>query len=285
MRHMNRRSPFKKTLYTVLASLLAFGITLNVMRATQPGLSNQQTIFPWFSEIQYVLVYGPSTTFKSWMSSVARLWALDEENKILRAQLERIAAHQAELESAYRDIRSLSDLNELRLSMSEYHTLTATVIHRTPLVFMHSLVIDAGSDEGVEVGDAIITSKGLVGRVNSVSERSSTVLLFTTEQDINKLSVRIQISPTTSSEAILERYNPNQQAFELKLLETDASITEGMKVISSGSGGFFPSGLLVGTVSLVENLNNAMGLRILVTPAADFYQIEYVMVVKRGPRP
>jgi rod shape-determining protein MreC len=282
---MKSRNPLKNLLYSILAIVLAFGLTLNVMRATQPGLSSQQTLFPWLRELQYVFIHGPSTTFKSLMTRAARLWALDEENRILRAQLERIAAYQAELESAYRDIQSLSELNNLRLTMSEYTTLSATVIHRTPLVFMHTLVIDAGTEDGVEVGDAIITSKGLIGRVNSASERSSTVLLFTTEQDINKLSVRIQISPSKSSEAILERYNPNLQAFELKLLETDASITEGMKVISSGSGGFFPSGLLVGTVSLVENLNNALGLRILVTPAADFYQIDYVMVVKRGPRP
>ncbi|MDP3445540.1 MAG: rod shape-determining protein MreC, partial [Ignavibacteria bacterium] len=58
--------------------------------------------------------------------------------------------------------------------------------------------------------------------------------------------------------------------------------TEGMKVISSGSGGLFPNGLLVGTVNHVENLPNAIGLKILVAPAADFYNLNYVAVVKRG---
>jgi rod shape-determining protein MreC len=282
---MKSRNPFKSVLYTILAIVLTFGITLNIMRVTQPSLSPQQLPLSWLNEIQYVLIYGPSTSLKTLMNNVARLWALNEENQILRRQLERIAVYQAELESAYRDIRALSELNQLRLSMSEYHTLSATVIQRLPLVFTHTLHINLGFVDGVEVGDAVLSSKGLIGRINSVSERTASVLLFTTEQDINKLSVRIQINPAKSSEAILERYNPNLQAFELKLLETDASITEGMRVVSSGSGGFFPSGLLVGTVSTVENLNNALGLRILVTPAADFYQIEYVMVVKRGPQP
>ncbi|NTW91719.1 MAG: hypothetical protein HGA35_07315, partial [Erysipelotrichaceae bacterium] len=45
---------------------------------------------------------------------------------------------------------------------------------------------------------------------------------------------------------------------------------------------FYPSGLLVGTVNHVENLPNAIGLKILVKPAADFYHLNYVAVVKRG---
>jgi rod shape-determining protein MreC len=278
-------SPFKRLLYAVLSAVLLLALTLNIMRVTQPALLSQQPFYPWLSELQYALVHGPSARVRDTLNDVARLWALRDENRLLRRELDRIASHQAALQEAYRDIEALREFVDLKLSMSEQWTLSATVIERPSSPFLHTLVINIGENDGVEVGDAVLSPKGLIGRVSSLNANSAVVILLTTENDINKLPVKIQISETKTSEAILERYNPNEQAFELRLLETDASILEGMRVISSGAGGRFPSGLLVGRVSLVENLSNALGLRILVRPAADFYRLDYVLVVKRGVAP
>jgi rod shape-determining protein MreC len=142
--------------------------------------------------------------------------------------------------------------------------------------------LNVGTLDGVELNDAVISSKGLIGKVSTITPNSCEVLLLTTEQELNKVSVKIRISASDTAEALLEYYDVNSGSYILSLLETNASITEGMTVISSGLGETYPSGLLVGTVSKVEAQQSAGGVKVYVTPAADFANINYVAIVKRG---
>jgi len=279
---MKQLTPLQKALALLASILLILTISLNVIQITAPKLGRNQTSYNFFAQLQYALIQRPANAITGFFEDFSSLWNTMEENKILRSQIELISVYQAKLEEAYRDIEDLKQFNELLLSMSESETISATIIQRSTENFTNSLVINIGSNDGVELGDAVISSEGLIGKVSSVSENTSIVLLLTTELEINKITVKIQVDPTKTSEAILEKYDPNTQSYSLKLLDTNSSITEGMKVISSGSGGLFPSGLLVGTVNHVENLPNAIGLKILVKPAADFYHLNYVAVVKRG---
>ncbi|MHB8096869.1 MAG: rod shape-determining protein MreC [Erysipelotrichaceae bacterium] len=279
---MKQLTPIQKALALLASILLVLTISLNVIQITAPKLGRNQTSYNFFAQLQYALIQRPANAITGFFEDFSSLWNTMEENKILRSQIELISVYQAKLEEAYRDIEDLKQFNELLLSMSESETISATIIQRSTENFTNSLVINIGSNDGVELGDAVISSKGLIGKVSSVSENTSIVLLLTTELEINKITVKIQVDPSKTSEAILEKYDPNTQSYSLKLLDTNSSITEGMKVISSGSGGLFPSGLLVGTVNHVENLPNAIGLKILVKPAVDFYHLNYVAVVKRG---
>jgi len=279
---MKQLTPLQKALAILASILLVLTISLNVIQITAPKLGRNQTSYNFFAQLQYALIQRPANAITGFFEDFSSLWNTMEENKILRSQIELISVYQAKLEEAYRDIEDLKQFNELLLSMSESETISATIIQRSTENFTNSLVINIGTNDGVELGDAVISSEGLIGKVSSVSENTSIVLLLTTELEINKITVKIQVDPTKTSEAILEKYDPNTQSYSLKLLDTNSSITEGMKVISSGSGGLFPSGLLVGTVNHVENLPNAIGLKILVKPAADFYHLNYVAVVKRG---
>lgn len=279
---MKKMSPIQKALAIIVSILLVLILSLNVIVITSPKLGREQTSYHFFAQVQYALIQRPANAVTGFFEDLTKLWSTMEENKILRSQIELISVYQAKLEEAYRDIDDLKKINELLLSMSESETISATIIQRSMENFTNTVVINIGSADGVEVGDAVISSKGLIGKVTSLSENTSVVLLLTTELEMNKITVKIQVDPSKTSEAILEKYDPNTQSYLLKLLDTNSSITEGMKVVSSGSGGLFPSGLLVGTVNHVETLPNAIGLKILVEPAADFYHLNYVVVVKRG---
>ena len=279
---MKKMSPIQKALAILASILLVLILSLNVIVMTSPKLGRDQTSYHFFAQVQYALIQRPANAVTGFFEDLTKLWSTMEENKILRSQIELISVYQAKLEEAYRDIDDLKKFNELLLSMSESETISATIIQRSMENFTNTLVINIGSADGVELGDAVISSKGLIGKVTSLSENTSVVLLLTTELEMNKITVKIQVDPSKTSEAILEKYDPNTQSYLLKLLDTNSSITEGMKVVSSGSGGLFPSGLLVGTVNHVETLPNAIGLKILVEPAADFYHLNYVAVVKRG---
>lgn len=279
---MRKFSPLQKILISLISILVSVTLILNVIQMTRPTQTQMGEGVRFYAQLQYALVQRPIFAITSFVQDVSTLWSTMEENKKLREQVELIATYQSRLEEAYRDIDDLKQLNELQLSLSEASTISASVIQRSMDSFSHSIVLNVGSNDGVELGDAVINTLGLLGKVVEVSEKTSVVLLLTTELDINKISVKIQIDQAKTSEAILERYDPNTLSYSLKLLDTNSSITSGMKVVTSAAGGLFPSGLLVGVVNLVETLPNTIGLKILVTPAADFYDLTYVLVVKRG---
>jgi rod shape-determining protein MreC len=204
---------------------------------------------------------------------------LKQENDYYRSQLDMLALYKAELEEAYRQIAQLKEVAGIKTAANEYQLTSAKVIYRSFDTFNHALVINQGSDDGVKVNQAVITTKGLIGKIVEVSKNSSIVRLLTTQDVQNKVSVKIQLSPSATAEAILERYDPNRGAYILQLLDTNSAVLKDMTVITSGLGGVFPAGLLVGQVNEVEQLVNAIGMKIYVTPAAEFRSFDYVFIV------
>jgi len=279
---MKRLTPFNRFLLKVIAVLVAVSVFLAAFRwnANVEGATNQA--YGFFSSLRYTLFDQPIQSLGSFISDFTSLYTLKAENERLRQQIDMLAQFQARLEEAYRDIEDLKTLNDLKLAMTDYHLIASLVINRPADSFNHMLTLNIGSDDGVELNDAVISSKGLIGKVVILSTSSCQVLLLTTEQSLNKVSVKIQISATDTTEALLEYYDPNVGAYVLSLLETNASITPGMSVISSGLGATYPSGLLVGDILKVEDGQTSGSVKVFVSPAADFGHLNYVAIVKRG---
>ncbi len=274
-------SPLQQFLAWIAGIVVSFILFLNTLQLSAPSVTLNDPGYRFFSLVNSAFFQMPITSLGNITERIASFWHTQEENDAYRKELELIALYQAKLEETYREIEDLKDLADLKSTYSQYELISAKIASRSTDSFNHSLNINVGSSEGVAINDAVISSRGLMGKVVDVTSHEATVLLLTTETSLNKVSVKIQIDEAKTAEAILERYDPNAQAYILQLLDTQSSITEGMKVISSGIGGSFPSGLLVGEVSKVESLSNAIGLRIEVDPAVDFYNIDYVAVVKR----
>jgi rod shape-determining protein MreC len=279
---MNRLNPFNRFLLKIVGVCLALSLLLAMFRLNDQVEGTVNQAYGFFSSLRYTLFDNPIQSIGNFMDDFSSLYSLKAENERLRKQIDLLEQFQARLDEAYRDIEDLKVLNDLKLSMSEYHLIAALVINRTPDAFNHVLGLNVGTVDGVELNDAVISSAGLIGKVTSITSNSCEVLLLTTEEELNKVSVKIRITQTDTAEALLEYYDVNSGSYILSLLETNASINEGMTVISSGLGETYPSGLLVGTVSKVEVQQSAGGVKVYVTPAADFAHINYVAIVKRG---
>jgi len=279
---MNRLNPFNRFLLKIVGVCLALSLLLAMFRLNDQVEGTVNQAYGFFSSLRYTLFDNPIQSIGNFMDDFSSLYSLKAENERLRKQIDLLEQFQARLDEAYRDIEDLKVLNDLKLSMSEYHLIAALVINRSPDAFNHVLGLNVGTVDGVELNDAVISSTGLIGKVTSITSNSCEVLLLTTEEELNKVSVKIRITQTDTAEALLEYYDVNSGSYILSLLETNASINEGMTVISSGLGETYPSGLLVGTVSKVEVQQSAGGVKVYVTPAADFAHINYVAIVKRG---
>lgn len=279
---MKSWSPFQKALAWILGIVLSFILLINVIQMTSPALGQSDPGYRFWTLLHASLIERPISSMAQLTQKVSTLWKVETENDLLRQKIEQLSLYQAKLEESYREIEALKQLNQLKTTYSQYTLINGSILRRSNDTFTHILTLDIGSKDGVAIDDAVISSKGLVGKVIEVTDSSSVVLLLTTENELNKVMVKIQVDAAKTSEAILEKYDPNVQSYVLTLIDTSSSITEGMRVVSSGLGGAFPSGLLVGEVSKVETLVDAIGLRIEVKPAADFLHLDYLSVVKRG---
>jgi rod shape-determining protein MreC len=159
--------------------------------------------------------------------------------------------------------------------------IACRVIKRSAATWWSTLIIDKGSADGVAPDRAVLTDVGLVGKTGKVSPHVSEVILLTDE-----LCRVAAVIDGTREKGILsgERGSlENTPDLRLRFLSRNAPIAPGTNVISSGDGGVFPSGLLLGRVKLFENKD--ISGEALVETAVDFTKLEDVFVVGSSATP
>jgi rod shape-determining protein MreC len=190
--------------------------------------------------------------------------ALKDENDELRATV-------MQLEEYRQEYQRLSDL----LDMKEAYNLDsvgARVIGRTYDSYNQTITLDKGSDDGISSGMPVMNSQGLLGQVESTTGSQSTVRLITDPQ--SSVSVMLQSSRV---EGILQ--GSSDGLLYLNYVSTSEQVSEGDVVITSGTGGVYPKGIMVGEVTSVTDRKNAVYHTIVVTPLAKNEVFEEVLVV------
>jgi rod shape-determining protein MreC len=147
--------------------------------------------------------------------------------------------------------------------------ITARVIANSGGAYVRSLMVYAGSENGVERGQAAVTGEGLVGRVSEVGSRAARVLLVT---DLNSRVPVIVEGP--QQRALLAGDNSERPC--LHYLDAGAEIKVGDRVVTSGQGGVFPPGLPVGVVASLD------GEAPRVEPYVELSRVEYLRIVDYG---
>ena len=188
-----------------------------------------------------------------------------QDNRSLAAENERLLNwQQAALKLASENAR----LRELLKLTPEPTTtfVTARVIANSGGAYVRSLMVHAGSENGVERGQAAVTGEGLVGRVTEVGSRAARVLLVT---DLNsRVPVIVE---GAQHRALLTGDNSERPC--LRYLDARAGVEVGDRVVTSGQGGVFPPGLPVGVVASLD------GEAPRVEPYVDLSRVEYLRIV------
>ncbi|MCM3743474.1 rod shape-determining protein MreC [Sporosarcina luteola] len=205
-----------------------------------------------------------------------------EENKHLKARLKEYAANQAELADVKADNKELREIVDKKDSLRDYEPIQATVISRNPDQWEEKIIIDRGSVEGVELNMAVITASGLIGKVVLVTPFKSTVELLSTEN--RDFRVAAVIPGDKSIFGLIEGYDSARGELIMKRIDSNFEVKEGQKVESSGLGGIFPKGLLIGEVTEVSTDDFGLTKLAYIRPAAEFSMLDHVMVVKRSSR-
>lgn len=176
------------------------------------------------------------------------------------------------------DIQELKDLLNIQKVLSDYSYINASVIERNRSYWFNTITIDKGANDGIQEKMAVVSSQGLIGKISKVFPNMSEIKLITTSDLSDKTSV--VIAKETNTYGIIDKYQNNY--LEVVLITKNGNVQIGDKIQTSGMGGVYPSGILIGTVSDIKKNKYDIGEILLVTPSADFNKLKYVSVLKRN---
>lgn len=225
------------------------------------------------------IVHKPAQFVAGFFENVSDLRHTYEENKRLKEHLEQYVLLQSEVELLKKENERLRELLNKKESLRDFVAIQATVIGRNPDRWEETLIVNKGSQHGVKKNIAVITPQGLIGKVRSVSPFSATVQLLSAKDRQNRISAFIQGDENVFG--LIEGYDEAREMLLLKRIPYDAKIEKGQRVFTSGLGGIFPKGLFIGEVEEVVADEYGLTQIAYIKPAANFYDIEDVIIVKR----
>jgi rod shape-determining protein MreC len=198
--------------------------------------------------------------------------SLRQENTELEVEIARLQVQIIEIQQELTEAQVLASLVDYARSRSENRYIAAAVIGRDPSPFLHYVIINRGSDDGLRKGMPVVTQQGLVGQIAAVTAGAARVQLI--NDPGSTVNVLLQQSET---EAIL--VGDISGEINLELIRQAATIQAGDIIVTSGYGGNYPSNLLVGQVSTVRSNAYDLFQSASVQPAVDFSQLEIVLVI------
>lgn len=191
----------------------------------------------------------------------------------LQAELDARTLELEQYQNMETDYRLMLELFNHARQLPDYQRVMANIIGRDPNPSVRSIIIDRGLDDGVRVGMPVEGSRGLVGRVYRVTNRSAQVILITDTS--NSIPARLTNSRATGS----LRGGGVSGNLYLEWVDQRHPITVGEVVVTSGLGGRMPRDLIIGRVVEAQRTEADLFQRAEVRPAVDFDALEVVFVI------
>ena len=142
-----------------------------------------------------------------------------------------------------------------------------------------TITLNKGHKDGVEVGDPVVVSGGLIGKITSVSNYNSVALLLTSEAN-NKISVKIETNGEYAY-GLLTNYDEENNIYNLEGISETVDINIDSVVTTTGIGDNFPSGIVIGKVKNITTDSYDLAKLIEVTPSVNFDSLSIVTILKR----
>lgn len=226
------------------------------------------------------IIITPFNFIKEKITSYNKLKDVEKDNDILETSIDRIDSMEAENIELRRQLNALKEELNIDYALADYEYLNATVISRNIGYWHNKITIDKGTYNGVEKDMVVINSKGLIGKVIKSSTFTSDIRLITTSDTNNKISVHIS-NGSNNLYGLINSYDYNNNVLELEGISNTKDVNIGDLVYTSGLGGIFPSGILIGKVTEITTDSYDLAKIIKVSPSVDFTDINYVSILKR----
>lgn len=222
-------------------------------------------------------MYRIATDVSGFFASIGERRQLRENYANLKERVKELEQLQLNMDEIIRENERLKSLLNFKEERDEFVVTGARVTGKNPSSWFNTITLNKGTKHGVEVDMAVVTEKGLVGRV--------------IEAGRSWAKVRTIIDGQSSVSGIIERTRDtgmvrgnNTMIFEDGLcrmmhLPLDVDLVVGDRVITSGLGGIFPKGLYIGEIIEVSAQSHDSFVTAIIKPGVDFLHLEEVLVI------
>lgn len=256
---------------TIIAIILLLVLIIFSNVRTDRNYIVTGTISKIFMPIQNMFYYIKEKVSSGNTSDIASLKA---ENTKLKEENAKLKEEERELEILKSENNTLKEYVNLKNKYGNYSTQPADVILRAYSNYDKIIVINQGKKSGIQVNMPVISEAGLVGHVISVEDNTAKV------QTIVDTASAVSASISTIEQSILAKGTlQNNSALKASSIPTDSTILQGDDVFTSGLGGIYPKGILIGTISDVVNTKNQTDRYANVKTAINFETLSTVLVI------
>lgn len=201
------------------------------------------------------------------------LRSLSQENDTLRGEIESLTAENARLREDATRQQQLERLLDVKDSLSAQEFTVARIIARDANNLRQIVVINRGRDAGVRAGMPVVgEGQTLVGTVTRVEANHAWVSLVT---DIDS-AVSALVLESRAQGVVGGGYN---RKLAMEFVAQEANLREGDTVITSGLGGTYPAGLVIGKITGLSSSRQELFQRVTVEPLASLARLENVLIM------
>jgi rod shape-determining protein MreC len=197
---------------------------------------------------------------------------LRQRNAELEAEVSRLQAQVIDLQQQVDETEILAALVDFSRANPESTYKGAAVIGRDPSPFLHYIIINRGSNDGILRGMPVVTNQGLIGRVDAVIADAARVQLIT--DPASTINIRLQ---NADADAVLVGSVTGD--LTLEMISQDVSVEVGDVVLTSGLGGGYPPDLIIGQVLNVRKRDYELFQQASIQPVVAFTRLEIVLVI------
>ena len=263
------KEQFSRTIQTTITFVITAGVLVlafggyfrSASGAVTGGLVGVQD---WFA--------SRTQAIQQFMDAPGDLISLRARNAELEAQVSQLQTQVIDLQQRANETAILAALVDFSRASPESSYKAASVIGRDPSPFLHYIIINRGSNDGIQRGMPVVTNEGLAGRIDAVISDAARVQLITDPASAVNVHLR-----NANTEAMIAGSVTGDLGLEL--ISQDVAVESGDIILTSGLGGGFPPDLIVGQVVNLRRLPAELFQEATVQSAVDFSRLQIVLVI------
>lgn len=272
---------YKKAVILTVAVITVFLLAISASRGKYQFTFSEHLVTVVLAPVESVVAklgYG----LRQAGASTGQIWNVYRDNQALRAENDQLRQNTIDVTEIVAENARLRTMLDYKKTAPQFDFVTASVIARDAGTWTSTIVINRGADSGITKDMAVVTHQGLVGSVvQAYSTTAKVQLILDPRSAVGALVQR----PDSRVVAIVEGNAAKVAELRMVNLARDADIIKGDKIITSGFGGIYPKGLLVGEAVDVVNEEGGLLKYAVLKPAVDFDRLEEVLVIVKSREP
>lgn len=223
-----------------------------------------------------------SSKISDFRNYIGDVFYVYDENRELKAQnddLKTKVARAVELEAENNRLRQLLNY---KTNTPQFDLLPASVIGRNSSTWSNHIIINRGTDDGVRKNMTVVTPNGLVGSIHEAYASYSEVELITDPR--SAVGAIVQRADSRLA-GVVKGTADSSSSINMTNIPQNANIVEGDIIVTSGFGGMYPKGIVIGTVTSLKNDIGGLLQYAILYPAVDFQKLEDVAIITNYREP